>query len=103
MAEVTSRNEGFTLPIISDPEVRRALRAVYDELSTQLARQQTQIDALLEVVLERHLTSVGEFRRQIMRLQQDRMRSVRLHEALASATAPGQVPAAAPQLAVARA
>jgi len=82
MAEVTSRNAGFSLPHIADPEVRRAVKAVYDELMAIVSRQQYEIDALLEVLLDRHLTSVGEFRRLIMRLQQDRMRTNRLHEAI---------------------
>jgi hypothetical protein len=70
---------------IADPDARRALRAMQQEYTAALSRQQAEIDAILEVLLEKHVTSVGELRRHVTRLQQQQAhgsRAGRLHEAL---------------------
>jgi hypothetical protein len=71
---------------VADPEVRRALRAMQQEYQTALAHQRAEIDAILEVLLEKHVTSVGELRRHVARMQQQQQthgsRAGRLHEAL---------------------
>jgi hypothetical protein len=91
MADVTSRNAGFNLSSIQEPGLRRALRSVFDEMTATMNRQQMQIDALIEIVLDKHLTSMGELRRQLVRCQQEHTRSQRLHEALGLAlNAPSQ-------------
>jgi Arc/MetJ-type ribon-helix-helix transcriptional regulator len=76
------------LSYVHEPDVRRALRAMQQQMTETLARQQTEIDAILEVLLEKHLTSLGEFKRKLVMLQQDAARSQRIHGAIASAGAP---------------
>ena len=69
--------------VIADPDARRALRAIQQEYTAALSRQQAEIDAILEVLLEKHVTSVGELRRHVTRLQQQQAhgsRAGRLHE-----------------------
>lgn len=71
---------------IPDPDVRRVLRHIQQDYQTQLAHQRAEIDAILEVLLEKHLTSVGELKRHVMKGQQQQQqqgsRSGRLHDAL---------------------
>lgn len=70
---------------VADPDARRALRAMQQEYTAAFSRQQAEIDAILEVLLEKHVTSVGELRRHVTRLQQQQAhgtRAGRLHEAL---------------------
>lgn len=71
---------------IMDPDVRRVLRKIQEEYMTQLSQQRAELDAILEVLLEKHVTSVGELRRQVMKIQQQQQqqgsRSGRLHDAL---------------------
>jgi len=73
---------------VDDPETRRALRAVHQAMADTMARQQMEIEALVEVLMEKHLTSIGEFRRHMQRLQQKDARCVRLHDQLMSPTPP---------------
>jgi hypothetical protein len=80
---------------IDDPEVRRALRALHAELEAQLAQKQLEIDALLQLMIDKHLTSIGEFRREIARLQQNQHRVDRLHGAIAGTPVPHAPPPAA--------
>jgi hypothetical protein len=81
---------------VDDPQARRVLRAIQQEYHTALTRQQVEIDAILEVLLEKHLTSVGELRRHVTKLQQQTTgvtgRAGRLHDTLWTQT-PGAQPA----------
>jgi hypothetical protein len=79
--------EPFDLSQIDDPAVRRALKTLHTQMTASLYRQQLEIDALLELMLEKHIGSIGEFKRQLVRLQQDRSRSQRIHTAIAAAQA----------------
>ena len=74
--------EAFDVSQIDDPNVRRALKTLHTQMSAALQRQQLEIDAMLEMMLEKHVGSVGEFKRQLVRLQQDHTRSQRLHAAM---------------------
>ena len=56
---------------IDDPTVRRALKTLHTQMTNMLHRQQLEIDALLELMMEKHISSIGEFKRQLVRLQQD--------------------------------
>ena len=96
MIESTPQAAAPTLDLsrVDDPETRRAIRAVHQEMAGALARQQMEIQALVEVLMEKHLTSIGEFRRHMQRLSQKDARGLRLHDQL---TAPSShVPAAKP-------
>ena len=41
-----------------------------------------EIEALVEVLIEKHMTSIGEFRRHMMRVSQKDARGSRLHDQL---------------------
>lgn len=88
MSDPIPHADGLDLTHIDDPHVRRALRTLQQQMSETLARQQLEIDAIIEVLLEHHLTSLGEFKRQLLRLQQDASRGQRLHNALAATQTP---------------
>lgn len=99
MTDPTSRGEAFDVGILNsvyDPDVRRALRALHQHYEAALARQQTQFEALLEMILEKHVGSIGEFKRHLLRLQQKDVRGLRLHEQIASAAASAAASSARP-------
>lgn len=85
----TGSGEAFDLSQIDDPNVRRALKTLHTQTTAMLQRQQLEIDALLEMMLEKHIGSLGEFRRYLVRLQQDQTRSQRIRSAVATAAQPG--------------
>ena len=71
---------------IPDPDVRRALRAVVQvnqHLSAQIQQQQQEIEALLQMLIEKHVGSLGEFKRHMIKLQNADPRSERLHGQIA--------------------
>ena len=70
MSESPSRPDPPFLAAIHDPDMRRACRTVYNDLHTIIDRQQVEIQALLEVLLEKHVTSIGEYKRHLARVQQ---------------------------------
>jgi hypothetical protein len=72
---------------IDDPNVRRALKSIHTQMTGMLHRQQLEIDAMLALMMEKHVASIGEFKRELVRLQQDQSRSQRLHAALTGAPA----------------
>jgi hypothetical protein len=77
---------------ITDPDIRRALRAVVQvnqHLSAQVHQQQQEIESLLQMLVEKHIGSVGEFKRHMLKMQSADPRSERLHGQIAGATAQG--------------
>ena len=63
---------------IENAEVRRAVRSLMQQMQQVIDRQQTQIDALLEMVLDKHVGSMGEYKHYLQRSAQhadQRMRS----------------------------
>ena len=79
---------GVDFSSIPDPDVRRALRAMYQELSATVQRQEIEIQAMLELMLEKHIGSIGEYKRHLTRLQQPGTgRSSRIHDQIASTIA----------------
>lgn len=79
---------------VSDPDVRRALRLMQQTYESRLVQQQTEIEALLEMLIEKHVGSIGEFKRHLMRIQQKDARGARLHDQI---TAMQHAPVAAPR------
>ena len=75
---------GPDLSQISDPDVRRALRAIYQELHSTIHRQEIEIQAMLEMLLEKHVGSIGEYKRHLTRLQSGGARSSRIHDQVAA-------------------
>ena len=84
MTETTSHTGQSSLDLsrVDDPETRRALRAVHQQMTETISRQQMEIEALVEVLIEKHMTSIGEFRRHMMRVSQKDARGARLHDQL---------------------
>jgi hypothetical protein len=96
MNETTSQTGQSNLDLsrVDDPETRRAIRALHQQLSETISRQQMEIEALVEVLMEKHMTSIGEFRRHMMRVGQKDARGLRLHDQLMG-PAPSHAAAAA--------
>ena len=67
---------------VDDPETRRAIRAIHQQMTETISRQQMEIEALVEVLIEKHMTSIGEFRRHMMKVGQKDARGMRLHDQL---------------------
>jgi hypothetical protein len=78
----TGQQSSLDLSRVDDPETRRAIRAVHQQMSETITRQQMEIEALVEVLIEKHMTSIGEFRRHMMRVSQKDARGSRLHDQL---------------------
>jgi hypothetical protein len=88
---------------ITDTPTRRAVRGVLQlnqQLTETVHRQQLEIEALLQMMCEKHVGSVGEFKRHMLKLQGNDARSERIHGQIAGVAAPQQ-PAAKPAAAVA--
>lgn len=64
---------------IEDPEARRVIR----EMSSKMSHLQLEIDSILEVLFDKHISSIGEFRHEIVRLGQNRAKTDRMHDAIA--------------------
>ena len=91
---------------ITDPDIRRAFRSMVQQnqhLTARMHQQQQEIEALLQMILEKHVGSVSEFKRHMLRLQSGDARSERLHgmitggganatAAPAAAAAPAKLP-----------
>jgi hypothetical protein len=74
---------------ITDPDIRRAIRAVVQvnqHLSAQVHQQQQEIESLLQMLVEKHIGSVGEFKRHMLKMQSADPRSERLHGQIAGAS-----------------
>jgi hypothetical protein len=86
--------------LIEDPNVRRAVRAVVQlsqGMELRIRQQQQEIEALLQMMTEKHIGSVGEFKRHLLRLQQGDARGERIHGQITAAAGAGAAaPAAAP-------
>ena len=87
MSESAPRKDPPEITAIHDPDVRRALRAMYNELHTTIEHHQIEIQALLELMLEKHVGSIGEYKRHLTRLQQGGVgRSERIHGQMTGAS-----------------
>src|SRR4051812_13596464 len=78
------------------------LTATVERQQQMLQQQQLEIEALLELLIDKHVTSLGEFKAHMAKLRHGSARSQQLHDALnigmpAAVTAPGKpVAVAAP-------
>lgn len=70
MHESAPRRDPPAIADVPDPDVRRALRLVYQDLHQTIEHHQMEIQALLEMMLEKHVGSIGEYKRHLTRLQQ---------------------------------
>jgi hypothetical protein len=53
-----------------------------------IEKQQVEIQALLEVILEKHVTSIGEYKRHLARIQQGGGRTERIGNQIGAPVAP---------------
>ena len=84
---------------ITDPDIRRAFRMMVQQnqhLTARMHQQQQEIEALLQMILEKHVGSVSEFKRHMLRLQSGDARSERLHGMITGGASNGTAAAAAP-------
>ena len=84
----TASQSQVDVSTIPDPDIRRAFRAVVQinqQLGIRVHQQQQEIEALLQMMVEKHVGSVGEFKRHMLRLQTADARSERLHGQVAEA------------------
>lgn len=80
---------------IDNAEVRRAVRQLVVQLQETILHQQIQIEALLELVTEKHVASLSEFRRAVQQLTDRRTERLgRIHSEVAQvpSTPPVQIP-----------
>lgn len=80
------------LSLVDDPNVRRTLRSMHEQFSAALLRQEREIEALLDLLIEKRVTSVGEVRLRLQRLAQGDRRAERIHEQMTSAHTPHEPP-----------
>lgn len=104
MADLSGSGAGLgqvDLTAVTDPDVRRAMRAVFQytqQLQAKIQQQQQEIEALLQMMMEKHVGSIGEFKRHLLKLQQGGARTERIHGQIESAATPATpaAPAAPP-------
>ena len=85
MAEANSQRDLQEIAELRDPDVRRALRAMRNELKDAVERHQLEIEAMVQIMLEKRVMSMSEYRLHLSRLQQGRSaRGERIHEELSS-------------------
>jgi hypothetical protein len=81
---------------ISDPDIRRAIRSVVQlnqHLTAQVHQHQQEIESLLQMMVEKHIGSIGEFKRHMLKMQSADPRSERLHGQIAGHAATPSVAA----------
>jgi hypothetical protein len=77
--------DAIDLASVPDPDVRRALRQMHEQYMMILQRQQMEIEALLEMMIDKHIGSLGEFKRYLSKLQTGNRRTDRIHEEILNA------------------
>jgi ATP-dependent Zn protease len=92
MPETTAQSTRLDLASIADPDVRRVLRQMHEQYRAILDRQQVEIEAILEMLIDKRLGSLGEFKLNASRLQEKNIRSERFHEAVLAAIQPAANP-----------
>ena len=104
MSDPSTAAPAIDVSTITDTPTRRAVRGVLQlnqQLTETVHRQQLEIEALLHMMCEKHVGSVGEFKRHMLKLQGNDARSERIHGQIAGMSAPHAAAAAKPAVAVA--
>lgn len=55
---------------IENPEIRRAIRHLIQQLQEIISQQQVQIEALVEMTVDKHVWSQSEYRRYVQKITQ---------------------------------
>lgn len=56
---------------IENPEIRRAIRQLVQQLQEIISQQQIQIEALVEMTVDKHVWSQSEYRHYVQRIAQN--------------------------------
>jgi hypothetical protein len=99
MSQAAASLPNVDVSTITDPDIRRAFRTVVQQnqqLTARMHQQQQEIEALLQMMLEKHVGSVGEFKRHMLKLQTGDARGERLHGMITGHAPNGAAAAAAP-------
>jgi hypothetical protein len=84
MPQVNLPTLNVDLTRIENAEVRRAIRQLIRQLQEIVAQQQVQIEALIEMTVDKHIWSLGEYRRAIQKISQSASgRNDRIHAQVA--------------------
>ena len=88
---------GIDLSGVEPAETRRILRTVLQHVELRFQEQQNEIEALIDMLCDRHAISVGEFKVYLRRMQQRDEKAARLHATLEQAAhlTPAPAPMAA--------
>jgi hypothetical protein len=86
MPATTQHSDVLDLSFVTDSETRRALRQYHQQILAVIERQQVEIDALIEILLDKHITSLSEYKLLLMKIHQKGDRTARIHGAIAAAT-----------------
>ena len=89
---------GIDVSVVEPAETRKALRTALQQIELRFQEQQNEIEALIDMLCDRHAISVGEFKVYLRRTQQRDEKAARLHASLVQAAhlAPPPAPPAAP-------
>ena len=69
---------------IENAEVRRAVRQLTQQVQEIISQQQIEIEALLQLMLDKNVSSISEFRRHVQRMaQRASERNDRVHSQIA--------------------
>lgn len=86
MPQLPPNSLNVDLTRIENAEVRRAIRQLIQQMQEIITQQQVEIEALLELMLDKNISSVGEFRRHVQRIaQRASERNERVHSQVAQA------------------
>ena len=92
--QTLSKPLSVDLSRIENAEVRRAIRQLVQQLQETILHQQIQIEALLELITERNVASLSEFRRAVNQVTaRASERTGRIHEHVSQAVSPASLQA----------
>ena len=86
MSQNTTTSLNVDLTRIENAEVRRAVRQLVQQLQEIISHQQIEIEALLQLMLDKNVSSISEFRRHVQQMGQHvSERNDRVHGQIAQA------------------
>jgi hypothetical protein len=88
MSESSHLIETVDLSSITDPDVRRAVRSMLQQLQGACDRQQIQIQAMMDMLIERNIASLADIKRHLIRRQHDIVKPDRIAEMIVEVLPP---------------
>ncbi len=84
MPQINLPTLNVDLTRIENAEVRRAVRQLIQQLQEIVTQQQVQIEALIELAVDKHVGSMSEYRRYVQKIAQNATgRNERIHAQIA--------------------